>query len=90
MSYNYKPTVFKENGIGIDPEGCACTDCSVGYSFPANQPFYNDNLAQDIIQGRKLWNRTGERVRVEVENDEIQFIVDYDDSKFVVYLDKGH
>ena len=30
-------TGFKENGVGIDPAGCGCTDCIIGDSIPFNE-----------------------------------------------------
>lgn len=30
-------TSFKENGVGIDPEGCTCTACIIGDSIPFDE-----------------------------------------------------
>jgi hypothetical protein len=53
-------TDFKENGFGIDPEGCGCTDCLVGNAF--NEEFHDFKIEEAIRQGRTLYNRTGHEV----------------------------
>ena len=88
MPYNYKDTDFLDNGIGIDPEGCGCTDCIIGYSFNMGSVVYDSDLAKDIIRGRKLYNRTSTKIRVEIVGDAVQFFEErYNPPKFVTYLD---
>lgn len=55
-------TDFLENGFGIDPEGCGCTDCITGQSF--NVGDYRIGLA--VAAGRTLYNRSS--VPVELPN----------------------
>ena len=52
-------TDFRENGFGIDPEGCGCTDCLIGEAF---HPSDTRKLGAAIKQGRTLYNRTGHEV----------------------------
>jgi hypothetical protein len=56
-------TDFRENGVGIDPEGCGCTDCIVGNSIPYDE----DNAKKLAIlayqvkyEGRKFYSRLGD------------------------------
>lgn len=53
-------TVFKENGFGIDPDGCGCTDCITGNAFNETHDSYR--IKEAIRQGRTLFNRTGHEV----------------------------
>lgn len=55
----WKQTDFKENGFGIDPEGCGCTDCLISYAFHPSETY---RLKEAIRQGRTLYNRTGHEV----------------------------
>ncbi|WP_029926407.1 hypothetical protein [Nocardia otitidiscaviarum] len=52
-------TEFLENGFGIDPEGCGCTDCQTGNAF---HPSDTLRLEAAIRQGRTLYNRTSGEV----------------------------
>lgn len=52
-------TEFKENGFGIDPDGCGCMDCITGQAFWPSDPWRLDHA---IEQGRTLYNRTGHEV----------------------------
>ena len=52
-------TEFKENGFGIDPDDCGCTDCIIGYAF---HPSDSWRLAKAIAQGRTLYNRSSQEV----------------------------
>lgn len=52
-------TEFKENGFGIDPAGCGCTDCITGQAFHPSDTWL---LEKAIRMGRTLYNRTGHEV----------------------------
>lgn len=52
-------TEFVDNGFGIDPDGCGCTDCLVGQAF---HPSDSGRMGAAIRQGRPLHNRTGHEV----------------------------
>lgn len=52
-------TEFVENGFGIDPQGCGCTDCITGNAFHPSDSY---RLREAIRQGRTLYNRTGHEV----------------------------
>jgi hypothetical protein len=54
-----RETEFLENGFGIDPEGCGCTDCLIGEAFHPSDTW---KLGTAIKQGRTLYNRTGHEV----------------------------
>jgi hypothetical protein len=60
-------TDFVDNGVGIDPADCRCTDCIVGNSIPFNESNAN-KLAilafQAKYQGRKIHSRLGSGVTV--------------------------
>ena len=51
-------TEFKENGFGIDPGDCGCTDCITGQAFHPG----DYRIGRAITQGRTLYNRTGHEV----------------------------
>lgn len=51
-------TDFNENGFGIDPDGCGCTDCITGQAFHPG----DSRIRAAIMQGRILYNRTGHEV----------------------------
>lgn len=55
-----RKTDFKENGFGIDPEGCGCTDCITGQSF--NLVFDAWKIEKALRSGRTLYNRTGHEI----------------------------
>lgn len=55
----HRKTDFKENGFGIDPEGCGCTDCIIGYAVHPSDEW---KLEKMIRTGRTLYNRTGHEV----------------------------
>lgn len=50
-------TDFDADALGIDPVGCGCTDCLVGYSVPFDSPRMNA-LADAYVAGRRIVNRT--------------------------------
>lgn len=52
-------TDFEENGFGIDPHGCGCTDCITGQAFNVSDMF---RIKAAVNQGRTLYNRTGHEV----------------------------
>lgn len=52
-------TTFRENGFGIDPEGCGCTDCCTGEAIHPSDEW---KLRKAIAQGRTLYNRSGVEV----------------------------
>ncbi|WP_043654467.1 hypothetical protein [Nocardia thailandica] len=52
-------TDFKDNGFGIDPEGCGCTDCLTGQAFHPSDTW---RISAAIRQGRPLYNRSGHEV----------------------------
>ena len=61
-------TEFMFNEIGIDPEGCGCTDCIVGNSIPLDDEARIQSLALAVAEGaRTALNRTGSDL-VLVEN----------------------
>jgi hypothetical protein len=55
-------TGFNENGVGIDPPDCGCTDCIIGDSIPFDTS-HSKKLAllafQVQNQGRKFYSRLG-------------------------------
>lgn len=51
-------TDFKDNAIGIDPRGCACTDCMIGYSVPLNHKMAIKTIAGQALRGRPVINRS--------------------------------
>lgn len=58
-------TEFNDNAIGIDPEGCGCTDCIVGNSIPED----NTDMVQKLVNahlnaGRRIINRTSSNIIV--------------------------
>lgn len=64
-TFNAPPaeTGFVENGVGIDPPGCGCTDCIIGDSIPFDETNAK-KLAllafQVQYQGRRFYSRLGE------------------------------
>lgn len=52
-------TEFKENGFGIDPDGCGCTDCITGQAFHVSEVL---RIKVAINQGRRLYNRSSQEV----------------------------
>lgn len=50
-------TDWRDNAIGIDPEGCSCTDCLIGASVPIDSPRMQ-KLAEAAHAGRPIRNRT--------------------------------
>lgn len=55
-------TCFTDDGVGIDPAGCGCTDCIVGDSISFEDGNSNKlaALAYEVFNdGRKFYHRVG-------------------------------
>ena len=50
-------TDWPDNALGVDPEGCGCTDCLIGASVPFDSPRMRQ-LAEAALAGRPIRNRT--------------------------------
>lgn len=57
-------TDFTNNGIGIDPANCGCTDCIVGNSIPENDYRISELIQEHFTEGRRIVNRTYSSVLV--------------------------
>lgn len=65
MGYIKENTVFKGNAVGVDPAGCACTDCCVGDSIPLDETWNLEELAKEhLLYGRKIANRSSQKLLV--------------------------
>ncbi|WP_331757984.1 hypothetical protein OG225_41800 (plasmid) [Nocardia sp. NBC_01377] len=67
-------TDFINNGVGIDPPECGCTDCIVGNSVPLGSGGDLDRLAAQALQGRILINRASEPVVLDIEGPSILLV----------------